>query len=174
MRKRSISLTSQLWKQKLRSSSLLFLLLLLCSGLFSQNLLIIDHPTKKHRLRFRENNQISILTTDGVYTSGIISSVRDSSILVGKHKVELADISYVIVERRILQIFSSAFKAAGVAYLGLDVFNAITNGDRPIISTYTVAGPALVFAGGLLMGAFSSKKYGPPKGHRLRILDTSP
>lgn len=172
MRKRSISLMSQLWRQRLLSSSLFVLLFLLSTSLLSQNLLIIDHPTKKHRLRFREKNEISILSKDGVYTSGVISSINDSTLLIGKNEIELGDIAYVIVERRILQLFSNAFKAAGVAYLGLDVFNAITNGDRPIISTYTIAGPAIVFAGGLFMGLLSSKKYGPLKGHRLRILNT--
>lgn len=143
-------------------------------SLYAQNLLIVDHPGKSKRLRFRSGNTIHLIHGKHGLLSGEIISIRDSSLIVDHVSIGLNDIEGVIFNRRLVGTLSSFLKASGVAYIGLDIFNAAVNGDKPIVSLYTLAPPLAVIGGGYLLGAFAQKKYLRSAKYRFRILDTSP
>jgi hypothetical protein len=143
-------------------------------SLSAQNLFIVDHPDKSKRIRFREHQEIKVITFKSEVFRGYIKSIEDSIIDIAGAKVHVGAIQTVVTEKRLIGTLSRAFSIAGVAYFSLDLFNAVTNGDKPLVSIGTLIPAASITAFGAALSIFSERNYHRKRGYRFKIIDTSP
>ncbi|OYT15783.1 MAG: hypothetical protein B7C24_11215 [Bacteroidetes bacterium 4572_77] len=127
-------------------------------ALSAQNMLLLERPgTIKNKI-YVAGKHISLITKDGEKISGPINIIRDSNMVVDfTHEIMIQDIQVVYKNRVLVQLFSSAFIAGSVMYIGLDLINGGSKGTK--LSENQSMGYALGFLGtGIAMQFFTKRK----------------
>ena len=124
----------------------------------AQNMLVLERPGTVKNYIFYAGSHISLKTKDGLKISGPINIIRDSNMVVNfKHELRLEDITIVYKSRHLMKVFGTAFMAGSLLYIGLDIANGGSHGQK-LSENQSLLTAFGVFGTGALMWVFSKKK----------------
>ncbi len=159
------------------------LLLLFCfSCSFScpaQKSLAIDVTTFGHFKRFHiyQNEPMTFkLKGSSQLHKHIIMDMEDSVLYIETgESIRLDRIKSIIIDRSniLTRMLAKAFRAAGIGYIGLDVFNSYRNGDVPVFKERVLVAGAALFVVGEIIHITNKKRLRPGRHTTLKILDLS-
>lgn len=164
--------------------SLLFLFLVFCGSLFSQDLLLLEKTEGVKRFRYIKGSETTFTyvktnpknqTEERIYVEGVIEKFDADTVQVSGLRIAYSDIAqwWKPYEKRRLPDFAMrGFRTAGRLYFLISAFNGLVNNDSPIIhpsaSIALGAGEAL----GLFFKNVPRRYYNLQKGKwQLRAVD---
>jgi len=146
-------------------------LFIFSTGLFSQNILLVEKPGTVKNYKYYAGDYISLKTKDGIKISGPINLIRDTNIIVDFiNELSISDIEIVYKKRALVNLGSSALIAGSALYLGLDLLNGGSRG-KSFSENESLQISLAILATGVGMQFFATKKMHLKKNKwRMRIL----
>lgn len=153
--------------------SLLFSFLSINS--FSQKIVVFDKGGKVKRVRYFEGEYISLKTTDKVKLAGTISSIKDSSFVVGGIEVFLDSVVAVYKTQTGMgyRLGRNVFIIPAIGYLPLISFNGLINNDSPIVRRNQIYTGVAFMGVAAIFHFLANKPYKIRHNRPLKIIDIS-
>jgi hypothetical protein len=157
------------------------LLVLFCSGCFyvgsAQKSLVVDLYTLGHfkRIHFYQGESITY-KLKGSWHKQIhtLSDMEDSILYIETgESVRLDQIKRIIIDRSnfLTRMLASAFRIAGLGYIGLDAFNNGINAESPVFKDRVLVPGAILFVVGECIYVANKRRIHIGKNRRLQIMD---
>lgn len=143
----------------------------------AQKSLAIDAFTLGHFKRFHiyQNEEMTFkLKGSSHLRKHIIMDMEDSVLYIETgESIRLDRIKSIIIDRSNLltRMLAKAFRAAGIGYIGLDVFNSYRNGDVPVFKERVLVAGAALFIVGEIIHVANKRKLRPGRHTTLKIID---
>lgn len=143
------------------------------TDILAQKILALDKGGRQKRIRYFQNDFISLKTKDRQFIEGEISQLGDSSFWVGSQEVALNQVHYIKKTKGGYgwSILGNISLLAGLGYFSLDATNRLINNDNPIAPRRTIVSSSIfmgIFATTVLI---NNRKYRINKRRRLHIID---
>ena len=145
----------------------------LSTPLFSQKIVAFDKRGKVKRIKYYEHEFIRLKMLNGSRVQGEISTIKDSSFVVGLKEVPLDSVAIVYNTQKLygLNVVGKVFIIAGIAYFPIDTFNRLINDDDPLVSGKSAAISGAFLGAGLISSLFVNKGYKISEKRPLKIID---
>jgi hypothetical protein len=150
----------------------------------AQNVLMLDVYKPwggMKRIHYYPKDEIGLKIKELRHTfRGRILIIHDSSIVIvgreGIDSISIKQIRMIVTDRSnwLTRAFSSFFRTAGVGVIILDTFNNVINNESQLIKPRIVITGASLFAAGMILKLYGTKRYRIGKNKILRIINTSP
>jgi hypothetical protein len=145
---------------------------------YSQHILVLEKEGNFKRVRYFEGSALIFRSgQENTLFSGVITSISDSSFMLGMYRFKPSDINQIIFPNRknLARYFGiSALSSAATMMVigGLD--RGINQKASPIYDKPTLALAGGFTLAGLLAFLVPEKKYHLPRQRRLRIINVTP
>ena len=144
------------------------------TGLFSQNIFLLERPGSIKNYKYYVNNPIrlKIISPDTII-SGKINNIGDTSIIVNYvNEIHVKNIACIYTKRWGFSLLQKLFLLTGIPYLVLSAINGTVNNDTPIIAKETLIISGSLIIAGIALSPLANRKHKiDNKKWRVKILD---
>jgi hypothetical protein len=133
----------------------------------------VDKPGKVKRIRYQQNDYISLKTINNQFVEGEIAKIEDSSFWVKDQKITLDSIKFIKKTQGGYgwSLIGNISLLAGLGYFSLDATNRIINSDKPIVPRRTLLSSSVFLGIFATTAIINNRKYTINKRRRLKIID---
>jgi hypothetical protein len=149
--------------------SLILISVVLCSA--QKNVVVLEKPGNVKNFKYFEGDKIEIQTTDSLEVKGMITAIRDTSIVMNFYtEVSINKIKTVYRTRWAVSILSKVLMIGGVGLVLVEAVNGAISSNGNMNENYLYIGAGTAAAGALLIPLQKAKYHIAPDKWKIKIL----